>query len=206
LHPRIAFQQANVEQLPFADGSFDAVVGNFVILHLACPEQAVVEFTRVLAPDGRLALTTWDAPARCPLLGVFVEAVQLASAVPPPDVPPGPPQFRFADDGEFVALLESAGLEGVEVHTVRFTHRVAGAHELWEGLLSAAVRITALIRGQSEEMQRRIRAEFERLVRPYVVHGALELPVSVRMAVGRKAMDTAPERFLREVVGFPGGV
>lgn len=98
---------------------------------------------------------------RCPLLRVFVEAVQLAGAVPPPDVPPGPPQFRFADDGEFVVLLQSTGLEGVEVHTVQFTHRVASAHELWEGMLRAAVRITALIRRQSVEMQPSIRTLHE---------------------------------------------
>ena len=61
-HPEIEFRRGDVEALPFPDGSFDAVVGNFIMLHLGRPEQAVAEFVRVLAPGGRLALTVWDVP------------------------------------------------------------------------------------------------------------------------------------------------
>src|SRR5262249_32374204 len=60
--PELEFQQADAHALPFADASFDAVVANFLVLHLGQPEQAVSEFVRVLAPGGRLALTAWDLP------------------------------------------------------------------------------------------------------------------------------------------------
>ena len=73
LHPRIEFVQGSAERLPFDDSSFDAVVGNFLILHLGRPEQAAAELVRVLEPGGRLALSTWDLPERMRLLGVFVE-------------------------------------------------------------------------------------------------------------------------------------
>ena len=56
LHPSLEFRQADVHRLPFDDASFDAVVGNFVILHLGRPEQATAEFVRVLRPGGRLGL------------------------------------------------------------------------------------------------------------------------------------------------------
>ncbi len=56
LHPSLEFRQAEAEALPFEDGSFDAVVGNFVIFHVGRPERAVEEFVRVLAPGGRLAI------------------------------------------------------------------------------------------------------------------------------------------------------
>ena len=71
LHPRLEFVQASAERLPFADGSFDAVVGNFLILHLGRPEHAAAEMARVLAPGGKVALSTWDVPERTRLLGVF---------------------------------------------------------------------------------------------------------------------------------------
>ena len=82
LRPEIEFRQADAEQLPFADGSFDAVLGNFLILHVGRPEKAAAELARVLASDGRLALSAWDAPERARLLGVLVDAVAEARAGP----------------------------------------------------------------------------------------------------------------------------
>ena len=95
LHPKLDFRQADVHSLPFEDASFDAVVGNFLILHLGRPEQAIGEFVRVLRPGGRLALTAWDLPDRARFMGVFLDAVAEAGATPPEDLPTGPDFFRF---------------------------------------------------------------------------------------------------------------
>jgi SAM-dependent methyltransferase len=186
LHPEIEFRQADAERLPFADGSFDAALGNFFILHVGRPEQAAAELARVLVPDGRLALSTWDVPERARLLGVFVDAVAEVGARPSADIPAGPPFFRFADDGEFVRLLRDGGFSDVAVRTVSFTHSVASADELWDGLLGGTVRMRALVLAQPEEVHTRIRAAFERLARVYKVNGDLELPVSVKLASARR--------------------
>ena len=66
LHPELEFRRGDAEALPFPDGSFDAVVANFLMLHVGRPEQVVAEFARVLVPDGRLALTVWDVPGAGP--------------------------------------------------------------------------------------------------------------------------------------------
>jgi SAM-dependent methyltransferase len=183
-HPEIDFRQGDAEQLPFADGSFDAAVGNFVVLHLGRPEQAAAEFTRVLAPGGRLALSMWGPPEKTRLLGVFVEAVAQAGATAPDVVPAGPPFFRFSDERELVGLLGDAGLHDIDVRTVDFVHRLAGPNELWEGVLRGSVRTRPLILAQTPEMQQRIRAEFDELVRPYLAPDGLEVPVSVKIASG----------------------
>ena len=186
LHPELEFRRGDAEALPFPDGSFDAVVANFLMLHVGRPEQVVDEFARVLVPGGRLALTVWDVPGRARVLGVLLEAVAAAGASPPPDIPVGPPFFRFADDEEFSALLRGRRLEDVEVRTIDFSHREASPETLWRGLLGGTVRTAALIRGQTGDMQRRIRADFDRIVRQHEVDGGLELPVSVKLASGRK--------------------
>jgi SAM-dependent methyltransferase len=191
LRPEIDFRQADAERLPFADGAFDAVVANFFILHVGRPEQAAVELARVLAPGGRLALSTWDAPERARLQGVFVDAVAEVGAQPPPHIPPGPSFFRFADEGEFARLLGDAGLGDVDVRTVAFTHRFASGDALWNGLLAGTVRTRALVLAQPEDVQARIRAAFDRLVRPYATKDGLEIPVSVKLASGRKAGSEA---------------
>jgi SAM-dependent methyltransferase len=47
--------------LPFAEASFDALVAQHVIEHLADPETAVSEWRRVLAPGARAAVATPNA-------------------------------------------------------------------------------------------------------------------------------------------------
>lgn len=52
--------------------------------------------------------------------------------------------------------------------------------------MAGTVRTSALILRQTDEMQRRVRAEFDRIVREFEAGGELELPVSVKLASGRK--------------------
>lgn len=47
--------EADAEKLPFADGSFDLVVGHAVLHHLPGLDRAMAEFSRVLVPGGTLA-------------------------------------------------------------------------------------------------------------------------------------------------------
>jgi SAM-dependent methyltransferase len=58
----------NLEALPFADASFDAVLSTHVAEHLARPETAFDEMARVLRPGGRLLLLTPNRRHYVPLL------------------------------------------------------------------------------------------------------------------------------------------
>ncbi len=49
---------ADLVDLPFEDGSFDAVVAQGVLEHVIDPQRAAAEIHRVLAPDGLLLSTT----------------------------------------------------------------------------------------------------------------------------------------------------
>lgn len=48
----VRFEVANVHQLPFPDGSFDAAFGNSVLMHLREPSRALTEVRRVLRAGG----------------------------------------------------------------------------------------------------------------------------------------------------------
>jgi ubiquinone/menaquinone biosynthesis C-methylase UbiE len=186
LNPLCTFRVADVEHLPFRDGSFDAVVCAFGIGHFPRPEAAVAECTRVLASAGVLALAWWDAPARNRLHGVLLEAVQEADAKAPAEVPVGPPMFRYSNDEAFAALLASAGLAEVRVTQHAFIHRIANADFLWDGAMGSLARTSALVRGQAPEVQRRIRATFDRLVAAHSTPQGVSLPMSFKIASGAK--------------------
>jgi len=187
LNPELEFIQADAERLPFDDESFDAVLGSLAVPHFGRPERAAAELARVLAPDGWLGLSMWDLPGRNRVLGILIDAVAEVGPTPVPGIPAGPPIFRFSDDAELAGLLTGAGLADVTVATVSFTHRVGGVRELWEGLLGGTVRSRALLLGQSQEVRSRIRAVFDRLAGEYADGDGLELPVSFKVASGRKA-------------------
>ena len=73
------------------------------------------------------------------------------------------------------------------VRTVELIHRIAGTEELVRGLLGSSVRTAALLRAQSAVARRRTMAALKRTVEPYrTSDGALELPVSAKLASGGK--------------------
>jgi len=54
--PEVHFEQGDIEQLAFADGSFDLAVIALALCHLADPTAAVAELARVLRPGGTLVI------------------------------------------------------------------------------------------------------------------------------------------------------
>lgn len=59
----IEFQLGNVYELPFPDGSFDAVFAHAVLQHLAEPMRALDEMRRVLKPGGLIGVREEDRDA-----------------------------------------------------------------------------------------------------------------------------------------------
>ncbi|MCB2102239.1 MAG: methyltransferase domain-containing protein [Rhodobacterales bacterium] len=57
----VDFQLADVESLPFADNSFDAVVSTFGVMFAPNQQQAAAELMRVCRPGGRIGLANWTA-------------------------------------------------------------------------------------------------------------------------------------------------
>ena len=187
--PEVDFVAGDAEALPFADASFAAVVGNFVINHLPDPERGVAEAARVLAPGGGLAFSVWDGPGGMPVMGLIGEAIEAAGAEDDEagaGIPPGPDPYRFAATDEFRALLEGAGLADVVVESVELVHRVAGPEQLWRGFLGGSVRGATLVRAQPEPVQARIREALDEVVAPYAVADGLELTVRAKLGSGRK--------------------
>lgn len=56
---RIAYEVGDCEQLPFADGTFDAVSSSVGLIFAPDHEAVAAELARITAPGGRIALTAW---------------------------------------------------------------------------------------------------------------------------------------------------
>ena len=187
-HPDVEFRQGDAHRLPLPDASFGAVVGNFLLPHLADHPRAVAEMARVLVDGGGLALSTWDLPRRSPMPGVLFLAVEQAGAPVAEGIPSGPPFFRYSDEAQLSALLSGAGLVDVEVTEVTSIWRSPSADALWDALLESTVRASAQIRGQTAAVQQRIHRAFDEIVAGYrVLDGdEIDLPVAVKIGAARK--------------------
>lgn len=72
------FSEADAEQLPFAEKSFDTVVCALALCSIAHPQRAVDEMFRVLVPGGRLLLLDHGPSTSRPLLAAQ-KAAELVS-------------------------------------------------------------------------------------------------------------------------------
>jgi SAM-dependent methyltransferase len=184
--PAVDFREADVEHLPFADATFDAVICSFGLGHFPRPEAAVADCVRTLNPGGRMAFSWWDDPARQRIQGIFRETIAELAITLPPEVPLGHNVLRFSDTGEFLRLLRGAGLLEVSVEEHAMTYSVADTEALWRGGLGSFVMTGAAIRHQDKATQAKIRTAFERRASVYKSANGLDLPVAFKVGSGRK--------------------
>jgi SAM-dependent methyltransferase len=186
LYPAIDFREADVEHLPFADDTFDAVVCAFGLGHFPRPEVAVAESVRTLLPGGHIAFSWWDDPSRQRIQGIFRDAIAEVGVSVPPDVPQGHNVYRFSNTGEFHRLLEGGGLIEVAVTEHATTFSVPDTETLWQGGLGSLLLTGAAIRQQNKATQDLIRTAFERCASVYKSANGLNLPVAFKVGSGQQ--------------------
>ena len=75
----VTFQQADVEALPFDDGTFDAVLSSFGVMFAPNQDKAAAEMTRVVRRGGRIGLANWTPDG---FIGQLFKTI--GKHVPPP--------------------------------------------------------------------------------------------------------------------------
>jgi SAM-dependent methyltransferase len=183
--PTIDFREGDAEQLPFAQGLFDAAVMNFGLLHLARPEQALREAQRALRSGGRFAFTVWAKPDEAVGFRIVLRAVE-AHGEPRVQLPEGPPFFRFSDEEECVGALRQAGFDAPTVSKVKQVWRFPVGDWLFQAMKDGTVRTAALLRAQTPMVLDKIRHAIRKDLEPYCKGDHVELPMPAVLAVARK--------------------
>jgi SAM-dependent methyltransferase len=149
--------------LPFDDASFDVVLASFVVFFLPDPTAALREWRRVLAPGGRLVISTWGGSDprwqswERPLRGSFVpemdpaRAQELGAALALIN--------RFDNPEKLNDELGAAGFSDIAVakHEIEFVFPDEQAWWDWNWSHGSRVFLEAL----SEDAQQRLRAQIE---------------------------------------------
>jgi SAM-dependent methyltransferase len=120
LHPQIEFRGGSAESLPFEDGEFDVVVGNFMLHHSGRPDRVLKEAFRVLRPEGRMGFTVWADLSKLEAFGLFLAAVEEHAG--PAELPHGP-LFGVSDFAVYDVMIRQAGFRDPSVREVPIVWR-----------------------------------------------------------------------------------
>ena len=174
----IEWRQGDAAALPFPDGSCDLVCCQQGLQFMPDPRAALREMRRVLAPEGRVAVSVWSwmagqeacGPVLARFLGAELAAREQAA-------------LALADGPALKALLAAAGFRRLDLRTPRRVGRFSGADAYLEYLLSGP--LGAAISQLDPESQAALRAEMQRALQPYQVGDELLLPFEAHVAIGR---------------------
>ncbi len=122
LASRISYQQADAQDLPYENASFDVVSIAFGIRNVQDPQRAVGEFARVLRPGGRLVILEFGQPAFPPVRwfnSIYCGAIMPRTATwiahdrsgAYKYLPRSVASFKTRD--EMMAMMRNAGLSGI---------------------------------------------------------------------------------------------
>lgn len=107
-HPGVDVRQCGAEEMPFADGTFDAALAQLVISFMTDPVAGLREMARVTRPGGAIAVCMWDlAGGRAPISPFWKAALQLDPGAQ------GERRMVGGRDGEIVELFEKTGLADI---------------------------------------------------------------------------------------------
>ena len=155
--PAAEVAQAGAEELPFTEGSFDAVFAQLVVNFMRDAERGVSEMRRVAAEGGVLAASVWDYPGEMTMLTTFWRT---AAQLDPAGVARIDERTTMAFDepGELGALWRQAGLRDVQDGEIVVSVPYSSFEELWEpftlGVGPAGAYTTALPPDGREDLRR----------------------------------------------------
>lgn len=196
LAPQVAVMPMDAEALHFPDASFDYLLCGFALFFFPQLDRALAEFRRVLKPQGRIAVTTWDQ-AFAPLAGL--DALAQSYLPPQPTTSPAPTaeasrQPVFDTPAGLAAILQAGGFTAIQLHAEAPDFVFADAEEFWATLWSHGGRAileriesTAGVAGL-QHFQQALLAKLTEMAQPDGIHQ--RFPVLFALAT-RPAADSS---------------
>ena len=178
--PEAALVQAGMDELPFPEGAFDAVVGFNAFAFADDPSGAVAQAARVVRPAGLVAATTFAEPERneSTALHLALEPLRASRAGGGQHLP-----YALSAPGGLERLLSGAGLEPADSGEVP----VVWAHDDVDGAVRAALASGGGAMAIEASGEAAARAALTAAVAPFVgPDGRVQMHNVFRYAIARR--------------------
>jgi SAM-dependent methyltransferase len=181
--PAAAIRAGTAEELPFVDGSFDAVLAQLVVNFLTDPESGIAEMRRVARDGGVVGGAVWDYRGEMTMLTTFWEA---AAAVDQQGIEARDERtrMRFGELDELVELWQGAGLRDTRGGEIVVAAPYESFDDLWEPFLAGVGPAGAYAASLEPQAQGTLRDEYSR--RLGSPDGPFELQARAWYAVGKR--------------------
>jgi SAM-dependent methyltransferase len=152
---RASFRLGDAQALPFADGTFDAVVAGLVLNFIPSPEKSAAEMKRVLRPGGTIAAYVWDYGGEMQLMRHFWNAAVALD-----------PEAKNLDEGirfpickpePLFALFKDAGFDRIEGCVLDVPTTFKDFDDYWSPFLGGQGPAPTYCMGQTEDRRTKLR-------------------------------------------------
>jgi SAM-dependent methyltransferase len=181
----IDFVESDASSLDFPPESFDAALSRWGIIFEPEAEAAAARIRSFLKPGGRVAISSWGAPERVPMIAVPMKTALTRLGIPPP--PPGTPGPLSRPTPEAIAgLLEDGGFSDVEVDEVELEFEWESVEEFTRFTRDIVAPLTALLAQHPPEARDETWLAIGEAMRPHAAaDGTLRLRNLALVAAGR---------------------
>jgi ubiquinone/menaquinone biosynthesis C-methylase UbiE len=180
----VTCRQADAEDLPFPDASFDAATSRLGVMFFPDAPRAQREIRRVLRPGGRVAFVAWGPPAAQGFFASTVGVCLKYAQVPPPE-PGAPTPFTYARPGSLAAVMREAGFRQVEEEQHAVDYPWPGPpEEFLQHAREVAAPLRAILGALPPERRAEAEAEMLATLGRYADGGRLHFPAAIVVASG----------------------
>ncbi|MEM1023616.1 MAG: methyltransferase domain-containing protein [Myxococcota bacterium] len=126
---RLSLHRGDGQELPFPDRYFDVGFSMFGLFMFPDRARGLTELARVLKPNGRVVIGSWQAQDQVPALAIILDELKQLL----PKASEGPAKAPMSDPDEIESEMEAAGFQ-VEIHGVSHQIESPSLDALWDGL------------------------------------------------------------------------
>lgn len=185
----IAFQFADAQTHPFAEGERDVMISRFGVMFFEDTVAAFANMARALKPGGQMIFAAWGPLAGNPWFKLPHVAATERLGTPPKVDRNAPGPLAFHDRERVCGLLAQAGLTDIRVEaaplSLHFQGTLQGCAELCTSVGPAA-RVIAHFDGQPEDVAA-IQHSVANAFCPYATGDAVHIPAEINLFQARRS-------------------
>jgi ubiquinone/menaquinone biosynthesis C-methylase UbiE len=180
----IQFCRCTGDELPFADGSFNAIVCRFAFNFFSNPEKSLKHAIRILNPAGRVVLVLWHQLRFNPVHDVVNRAVEKIFPSKPDPVHDSDPGYE--NRGVLTKILVQAGFNSVQEDIFDFMMEVDVDLEEFCSIRVEISDHRDKLSQMSIEQKDQLFGEIRNGFRPYFQDGRMRLPSKMIIVTAQK--------------------